>query len=135
MVNSPIVALAWVAAAFVGALLLSALVTRLQRWAMRRRKISNLAQVLPEASAQDPLVVYFHRPGCGHCRPLTPLMERLRDERLPVVLIDVQQRPEPAQALGVVGTPTLVRVRAGRIDDVLIGAQAEAKIRRFVEKP
>lgn len=134
MVNSPLAALGWVAAAFAAALLLSALVTRLQRWTLRRRRIPDLDHVLPESRELDPLVVYFHSPGCGHCHAMTPLLERLRREGRPVLLVDVQQRPEAARALGVVGTPTLLRLHAGRIDDALVGARAESTIRRFVER-
>ncbi len=133
MVNSPLVAMGWVAAAFAGALLLSALVSRLQRWAMRRRPVEDLERVLPEAREYETLAVYFYSPQCGHCHALTPLMERLHEEGRRLVLVDVRERPEVALALGVAGTPTLVRIRGRRIDDVLIGAQGETKIRRFLE--
>jgi thioredoxin 1 len=134
MVNSPLTAMAWVAAAFAAALLLSALVTRIQRWIMRRRPIEDLDRVLPEAREREAFVAYFHSPQCGHCRVLTPFMAKLRDEGLPVISIDVRERPEAALALRVAGTPTLVRIRHGRVEDVLLGAQGETRIRRFVEK-
>jgi len=134
VVNAPAAAFGWMAAAFAAALLLSALVTRLQTWWMRRHPVPDLDRVLPEALQHETLVIYFHSPHCAHCRALTPLIERLRASGHPILMVDVQQRPEVARALRVVDTPTLVRLRRARIEAVLLGAQAEAKIRRFVEK-
>ncbi|MEN9217277.1 MAG: thioredoxin-disulfide reductase [Gloeomargarita sp. HHBFW_bins_162] len=57
-----------------------------------------------------PLLVMYKAPGCGPCRSLKPILEKLAGEltgKMYLVLIDIEQDPEIAQAAGVTGTPTV----------------------------
>jgi thioredoxin reductase (NADPH) len=57
-----------------------------------------------------PLLVMYKAPGCGPCRSLKPILEKLAQElgdRMYLVVIDIEEDPEIAQAAGVTGTPTV----------------------------
>jgi len=57
-----------------------------------------------------PLLVMYKAPGCGPCRSLKPILEKLAKElgdRMYLVVIDIEEDPEIAQAAGVTGTPTV----------------------------
>ncbi len=57
-----------------------------------------------------PLLVMYKAPGCGPCRSLKPILEKMAAEftgQMYLVLIDLEQDPEIAQAAGVTGTPTV----------------------------
>jgi thioredoxin reductase (NADPH) len=52
----------------------------------------------------------YKAPGCGPCRSLKPILEKLAKElgdRMYLVVIDIEEDPEIAQAAGVTGTPTV----------------------------
>ena len=79
---------------------------------------------------RDDALVYFFSPACRPCRAMTRAVDEVmaaHPDR--IVKIDITEDPEPAVAFGVRATPTLVRVRAGRIDNVYLGA----KPRRWIE--
>ena len=57
-----------------------------------------------------PLLVMYKAPGCGPCRSLKPILEKLAQElrdRMYLVVIDIEEDPEIAQAAGITGTPTV----------------------------
>jgi thioredoxin reductase (NADPH) len=57
-----------------------------------------------------PLLVMYKAPGCGPCRSLKPILEKLAGEladQMYLVIIDIEEDPEIAQAAGVTGTPTV----------------------------
>ncbi|MEN9215345.1 MAG: thioredoxin-disulfide reductase [Gloeomargarita sp. DG02_3_bins_56] len=57
-----------------------------------------------------PLLVMYKAPGCGPCRSLKPILEKMVAEftgQMYFILIDIEQDPEIAQAAGVTGTPTV----------------------------
>lgn len=78
-------------------------------------------------------LLYFHSPGCGACRPMTPLIEALAAERDDVRAIDAREHPDIARAFGIRGTPTLVQVRDGRIANVLLGARGQKQIQALLD--
>ncbi|MCS6782452.1 MAG: thioredoxin-disulfide reductase [Gloeomargarita sp. SKYBB_i_bin120] len=57
-----------------------------------------------------PILVMYKAPGCGPCRSLKPILEKVAQEfagQMYLVLIDIEQDPDIAQAAGVTGTPTV----------------------------
>ena len=95
----------------------------------RGKKITDITGVVPESVQQQKrYVLYFWAPVCGMCRGMTPIIDKLINQRADVAKIDASQHPESARALGVLGTPALVLVEEGTISKVSLGAKSEKVI-------
>jgi thioredoxin 1 len=80
---------------------------------------------------REDALVYFFSPLCRPCRAMSPVVEELMAAHPGRILkVDITTDPDTAVAFGVRGTPTLVQVRAGEIENVYLGA----KPRRWIEK-
>ncbi|MGK0673543.1 MAG: thioredoxin family protein [Halothiobacillaceae bacterium] len=71
---------------------------------------------------------YFHSPLCGACRGMTSEMRAWAEEDARIRVVDIGIKPDLASAFGVRVTPTVVIVRDGRIDAVLLGARTRARL-------
>ncbi|MCB1734931.1 MAG: thioredoxin family protein [Gammaproteobacteria bacterium] len=100
----------------------------------RGRKIPTGSNVpglnIPETG---PALLYFHSPSCMACRPMTPVIRTLATERKDVHAIDAHEHSELARAYGIRGTPTLVRIKDGHIDQILLGTRSEVQIRALLD--
>lgn len=76
---------------------------------------------------------YFYSPSCHACRNMGPVVDGLAQRYSGVEKVDVTQRLEVARRFGVRATPTTVLVSDGAIEDVLLGAQREDRLRQFLE--
>ncbi len=81
------------------------------------------------------LLFYFHSEHCAPCRRLTPLVKALAYHSAAVVIVDVVQQPELAQRFGVRVTPTLMRIRHGIVEKVVVGETSEAKLKQLLDQP
>ena len=99
------------------------------------RSVSFLRQQIPELDGDGPMLVYCYSPRCGPCRNMTPVMDQLARETGRVFKFDVSQNMELAQEIGIRATPTILLVAAGKVRQVLIGAQSPAKLRQLLESP
>lgn len=79
------------------------------------------------------LLFYFHSEYCGPCRRITPLIEALAAQTGAVVIVDVGQQPNAALRFGVRVTPTVMRIRNGVIEKVIIGDIKEEKLKQLLE--
>lgn len=65
------------------------------------------------------IVVDFHGPGCPNCAAFAAdaprLIEALGDESLCLVKVDAYASPELAERFGLVGVPTFLFVRDGKV--------------------
>jgi thioredoxin 1 len=67
--------------------------------------------------SEGPVLVRFGAEWSASCRQLFPIMGQLASEfanRLRVVMVDVDERPEIAEAYDIPGVPALVLFRNGR---------------------
>jgi thioredoxin 1 len=76
-------------------------------------------------------LVYFHSPGCGACRPITPRMRALREKNDAVFVVDVMEDLDVARALGVLATPTTIEIDDGKIAGVFVGRVPDEVYARF----
>jgi len=121
--------LATIMLAFLGVQLFPLLRARL----VRGKPAPDLAGLVDSAHLSRPqLLFYFSSPRCVMCRPMTPIIGRLVEERDDVILVDVSETLELARRFGVMGTPTLVLVRDGKVDRMLVGAKSEKQIRALL---
>jgi thioredoxin 1 len=115
---------------FVGAQMMPLLRAR----RMHGQPAPDLSSLLTEAQRrQRRLLVYFWSPRCGACRGMTPVIDELAKSRNDVVKINVFEATAEARACGVMGTPTLVVIRDGRIEHVEVGARTEKQVRALLE--
>jgi len=96
---------------------------------MQGKHTPDLSDVLSEKqSQQQKLLIYFWSPRCSMCRSMTPIIEKLAQQREDVVSINAAENIEAARRLKVMGTPTLVLLNKGKIERVLLGAKSEKTI-------
>ncbi len=118
----------WLGSLLVAVLLLWLLGPLFALWQSRRR----LGQAVPDtgdldgaaASARRRLY-YFHAPHCGACRPMTAMVNRLRQSHPNLIMVDVGESPRIARDFGIAATPTLVLVEDETIRQVKLGGQSE----------
>jgi thioredoxin 1 len=75
------------------------------------------------------VVLYFYSPNCGACQRMNPVIENL-SKKVRVKKIDVSEKEGllVARELGILGTPTTVVVKGGKVIKVFFGVQKESKI-------
>jgi putative thioredoxin len=95
-----------------------------------------MEQVIEE-SKRRPVVVDLWASWCGPCRTLSPILERVAEQRGGQVLvakIDVDANPYTAGQFGVQSIPTVIAFRDGTPVDGFIGAIPEPLVNEFVDR-
>lgn len=93
-------------------------------------------QVVLEGSKSKPVVVDMWAAWCGPCRTLTPILEKVAEERggsFLLAKLDTDANPMVAQAFGVQSIPTVIAFRDGKPVNGFIGAYPEPEVNRFVD--
>ncbi|WP_455211998.1 thioredoxin family protein [Kaarinaea lacus] len=89
----------------------------------------DLTDVITEKQRQQPrLLLYFWSPRCSMCRNMTPIVDKLAHEREDVISINAADNVDVARRFKVMGTPTMVLLKNGKVDKVLLGAKSEKTI-------
>ncbi|MEJ2621895.1 MAG: thioredoxin family protein [Candidatus Thiodiazotropha sp.] len=83
--------------------------------------------------AEDRLI-YFHSQNCPPCKQMTPIIDELATQHEPITKIDVSSNPDAARQYKIRATPTLILVKDGVIDDILLGAKKAAQIKSLLNK-
>jgi len=75
------------------------------------------------------VVLYFYSPNCGACQRMNPVIDRLA-KKIKLKKVDVSKREGllVAKELGILGTPTTVVIKGGKVAKVLFGIQKEDKL-------
>ncbi|MGC4116392.1 MAG: thioredoxin family protein [Myxococcales bacterium] len=76
-------------------------------------------------------LVYFHSPGCGACRPLTPRLKEMSQQSESVFLVDVSEETDTARALQVMATPSFVEIDSGKIVGYHVGMAPSGLLARY----
>lgn len=95
-------------------------------------------EALPFTPAGKPVILYFTTPGCVPCRTIQrPALARLQQQlgdRLQVVEVDAQERPDLASQWGVLSVPTTFIIDArGQVRQVNHGAARVEKLEKQLE--
>jgi thiol-disulfide isomerase/thioredoxin len=83
---------------------------------------------LPESA-----LIYCFSSNCGPCKTMTPAVDELLEEGIPIIKLEIPQRMELAQELGVKATPTLLLIRHGRVEEVKVGLKTHSQILQMLE--
>jgi thioredoxin len=87
-----------------------------------------------EVIASDtPVIVDFWAEWCGPCHAVSPVLERIAEERdgeLKVVKVNIDEEQSLAQRYGIASIPTMILFREGAPSAAVIGAQPKGAIER-----
>jgi len=104
-------------------------------WATRKARGLSIAD-LPDndiTGLEQARLLYFYAPVCGMCRNMTPVIQRLMQQRQDIVSIDASEKPQLARSLGVMGTPACVWIKQGKVSRVRLGVLSEADLLASLE--
>lgn len=90
-----------------------------------------------DASLEAPVLVDFWAPWCGPCKTLSPIIEKVVQEKrgkIRLVKINIDESPAIAGQLGVQSIPAVFAFAGGRPVDAFVGAYPESEVRKFADK-
>jgi thioredoxin 1 len=83
--------------------------------------------------SETPVIVDFWAEWCGPCHAVSPVLDRIAEERegeLQVVKVNIDEEQELAMRYGVASIPTMILFKDGEPAAAAIGAQPKGAIER-----
>lgn len=78
-----------------------------------------------------PVLVDFWAPWCGPCKMIAPVLSELaadNRDRLKVVKVNVDENPDLAARFDVMGIPTMILFKGGKVVDSFTGSMAKQEL-------
>ena len=79
------------------------------------------------------LLVYFYTNSCAACKPMTPVIDRLKKEYKNVHKVNLATDMDTGRAFGVMGTPATILVEDRKIKSFNLGARTESFLRNLIQ--
>lgn len=83
--------------------------------------------------SEKPVIVDFWAEWCGPCHAVSPVLDKIAEERsdeVRLVKVNIDEEPALAQKYGIVSIPTIVLFKGGEPAAAAIGAQPKSAIER-----
>jgi thioredoxin 1 len=97
----------------------------------------NFSTEVLEASRTKPVLVYFFAAWCGPCQMMSPLVESLAQEigdKAVIGKVDAEIEVDLASQYDVVGIPTFLLFKNGKIVETMVDLQLKDYLKETVEK-
>ena len=86
-------------------------------------------------NSDKPVLLDFWAPWCGPCQVLSPIIEEISNETeaIKVGKVNTDEQPELAGAYKVMGIPTVVLIKDGKVENKSVGVVPKATILQMLE--
>jgi thioredoxin 1 len=94
---------------------------------------ANFQQEVLEGSKSTPVLVDFWAEWCGPCHAVSPVLDKIAEERsgqLKLVKLNIDENQQTAQTYGVMSIPTMILFKDGEPAAATIGARPKGDIEK-----
>jgi thioredoxin 1 len=84
-----------------------------------------------------PVLVDFWAEWCQPCKMIAPILEEVAKERkgqIVVAKVNIDESPETPVKFGVLGIPTLILFKQGKVEATKVGALTKSQLSAFLDE-